>query len=247
MPTLNRKQLRFLLIQIRDDERVRAEETQSFLRYGGLESEQLTVLNVFDTPEFKRDAAREFDAVLVGGASEASVLEPHNYPFVASIIELLRWCIEVHKPVFASCFGFQAAGLGLGAEVSFQDEGFEMGTLPMQLTEHAASDPLFCDTSDGFAAVTCHRESLVHAPAGTLALAHTDRFCQAFRVLDRPFWAFQFHPELDCATFVSRLGIYRKQYTDTDDHYESTITSFRATPESNQLLVKFIERVVMVA
>ena len=245
MPTLNRKQLRFLLVQIRDDERVRSEEVQSFLHYGGLDAEQLTVLNVFDRPQFERDVGRGFDAVLVGGASEASVLERQRYPFVDSIIGLLRWCIEVHKPVFASCFGFQAAGLGLGAEVTFQDEGFEMGTLPMQLTEHAADDPLFCDAPEGFVAVTCHRESLLHAPQGCLALAHSDRFCQAFRVVERPFWAFQFHPELDCATFVSRLGIYRKQYTDTDDHYESTIASFRETPVSNQLLGKFIDRVVL--
>ena len=52
-----------------------------------------------------------YDALLVGGASEASVLEPENYPSVPHCINLLRHCIDVDFPVFASCFGFQLAVL----------------------------------------------------------------------------------------------------------------------------------------
>ncbi len=73
-------QLKVLLLQIRDQPRVRQEELASFVAYSGLHAAQFDVLNVFDEPHFAADAASGYDALFVGGASEASVLEPDKYP-----------------------------------------------------------------------------------------------------------------------------------------------------------------------
>ena len=113
MPSDNKANLRILLMQIRDQARVRVEEFESFVNFSGLQESQITVLNVFDTPVFGSEVLEGYDALFVGGASEASVLEPENYPFVQPSINLLQHCIDVGLPVFASCFGFQLAALAL--------------------------------------------------------------------------------------------------------------------------------------
>lgn len=235
---------RVLLVQIRQPGPVRREELESFARHGGLDPDRIDVLNVFDTPAFPASVAAGYDALLVGGASEASVLKPDQYSFVSPIIDLLRAAIDLRLPTFASCFGYQAAVLGLGGRIVRDEEDFEMGTLPLSLTPEAATDPIYSDTPDGFLVVTCHQERAEAAPPGTVSLAYSPACHHSFRVVGAPFWAFQFHPELDRQRFVERLGVFRDQYTEHDDHYERTTSRFKETPESNALVRKFIERVL---
>ncbi|NIQ93551.1 MAG: type 1 glutamine amidotransferase, partial [Desulfuromonadales bacterium] len=84
----------------------RREEHESFSDYSGLAQSQIDIHNVFDIPQFEPDIVDGYDALLVGGASDASVLEPDVYTFVPSGEQLLRACIDRSLPVFASCFGF---------------------------------------------------------------------------------------------------------------------------------------------
>ena len=241
MPASDRK---LLLLQIRRDPRVREEELDSFVRYCRVRADQVDVLNVFDTPEFGPDALQGYDALLVGGASEASVLEPETYPAVTFCIELLRHCIDVDFPVFASCFGFQLAVLALGGTIIRDERDYEMGSLPIQLTPAAADDLLFHDVPDGFRAIAVHRERSVECPPGAIELARTSPCCHAFRVENRRFWACQFHPEVDLATLISRLTIYKAAYTDGDDHLQEVLDNAEETPESNALIGKFVSRVL---
>ncbi|MEE4660836.1 MAG: type 1 glutamine amidotransferase [Halieaceae bacterium] len=236
--------MRLLLLQIRNLPSVREEEYQSFLRYCRLVPEQLDVLNVFDTPRFGPEAINGYDALLVGGASEASVLEPENYPAVPHCISLLQHCIAIKLPVFASCFGFQLAVLALGGEIVRDEEDFEMGTLPISLRPAAAQDTLLRDVPDGFHAVAVHRERAPVCPEGAIELAYTANCCHAFRLPGRPFWAFQFHPEVDRATLVDRLTTYAAAYTRGDAHLGSVLENAVETPESNALMGKFIDRVL---
>jgi GMP synthase (glutamine-hydrolysing) len=90
-----------------------------------------------------------------------------------------------------------------------------------------------------------HRELATEAPPNTQTLAWTDKCCHAFRVPGKPFWAFQFHPELDCPTLTKRLGRYKDTYTDDADHLDDVIANFKDTPESNKLLEKFVSRVIL--
>jgi GMP synthase (glutamine-hydrolysing) len=162
--------MKLLLLQIRHEASVRREEYESFLRYCRLAPEELDILNVFDTPVFGPDALEGYDALLVGGASEASVLEPDNYPAVPYCIELLRHSIDVDFPVFASCFGFQLAVLALGGEIIRDESGFEMGSVPISLRDAARDDLLFRDVPDGFQAISVHRERSVHCPISRLTI-----------------------------------------------------------------------------
>ncbi len=236
--------MRILLLQIRHDPRVRREEYDSFVRYCRIQPEELDVLNVFDTPSFGAEVLAGYDALMVGGASEASVLEPQKYPAVPYCIELLRHCMDIDFPVFASCFGFQLAVLALGGEIIRDQADFEMGSLPISLRAAAAEDLLFHDVPDGFHAIAVHRERSVQCPPGAIDLAYTNPCCHAFRVEGKRFWACQFHPEVDRATLVARLTIYKDAYTDGDDHLHDILRSAVETPDSNDLMWKFVERVI---
>jgi GMP synthase (glutamine-hydrolysing) len=243
--TRARPDLRILLLQIREDHRVRAEEHASFRDYSGLDASQIEVINAFERAEFPPDVADDYDALFIGGASEASVLEPERYPFVGPCIKLVRRCVRSALPVFASCFGFQLAVLALGGRLVRDQRDFEVGTIPIRLTAHAGGDPLFCDVPDGFLAVSVHRERATETPAGCQVLAYTDKCIHSFRVEGRPFWAFQFHPEVNRARLVERLTIYKSQYTDDDAHLERVLSAAAETPESNRLVEKFVERVLI--
>ncbi|HEY9616639.1 MAG TPA: type 1 glutamine amidotransferase, partial [Microcoleaceae cyanobacterium] len=194
----HRSQLRILLMQIRDDEATRLEEFDEFVRYSDLTPEQFTVLDVFKTPDFAPEYIHGYDALFVGGSSDASVIQPEIYGFVESAKQLLAYCLQQRIPVFASCFGFQAAVEALGGKVILDKANMEMGTYPLWLTEAAATDLLFHDVPNGFWAVSGHKERAVSLPEGAILLAYSDR-CpyHAFKMADQPFYGFQFHPELD--------------------------------------------------
>lgn len=241
----NREQLRVLLLQIRDGGQVREEELNSFAEYCGLQLNQIDVLNVFDTPTFSDRAADEYDALLVGGASEANVLLPEEFPFVTDCQRLLARCAETNKPVFASCFGFQLAVLALGGEIKHRETDFEMGTVPISLEYSVWQDPIFRDTPDGFFAVSVHKQYADKLPENCVSLAYTEQCIHAFRVKDKPFWAFQFHPEVDKRILVERLTFYKDKYTDGDDHLDNVLANAQETPQSNALMGKFVDRILV--
>ena len=237
--------LRLLLLSIRNETTTREEEHRSFARYSGLVPEQIDVLNVFATPDFAPEVVLEYDALFIGGASEASVLEPDTYPFVDASQKLILFCIARSIPVFASCFGFQLAVLALNGEIVRDKASFEMGTLPIYLTPESKSDPLFHDTPDGFLAVSVHQEKALAVPQGCDLIARTDECVHVFKVRNKPFWAFQFHPEVDKDTLVSRLTIFKQRYTEDEQHLTEVLDAARETPESNILVRKFVQRVLI--
>jgi GMP synthase (glutamine-hydrolysing) len=242
MSGINHKKV--LLLSIRREQETLLEEYHSFARYSGLDPEQIDLINAFQTPDFEANSAEQYSGLFIGGASEASVLEPDLYPFVINGQALIRNCIDNDIPVFASCFGFQLAVLALGGEIIRDKINFEMGTVPIALTPDSVSDPLLRDTPSGFLAVSVHQEKALELPPGCEQLAETDDCIHAFRVTGKPFWAFQFHPEVDRSTLVSRLTVFKDRYTDDDDHLDKIISSAQETPESNLLVKKFVDRIL---
>ncbi len=243
--TKKRNELKILLLQIRQDQEVARDEIEAFRNYGNLAKDQIIIHNVFEQPKFTSNIIDNFDALFVGGASEASVLEPDKYTFVQPSIELLKFCRNKKIPVFASCFGFQLAVIALGGEILKDEVDFEMGTPDIALTAQAKKDELFFDTIEKFKAVSVHKEKAITLPEDCELLAYTDKCLHAFKIKDAPFWAFQFHPEVNRKILVHRLGVYKDQYTENDDHYNKIISNIFDTPESNILVEKFIDRIVL--
>ncbi len=241
----SKEDLKVLLLIIRDCPSIEREETDCFIRYTGLKESQFETLNVFHNPNFDTDTLETYDGVFVGGASDASVLQPEKYTFVEPCQRLMKRCIEEDIPVFASCFGFQLAVLALGEEIIEDGENFEMGTLPIKVSTEAKDDPLYRDAPSEFYAVSVHQQKATITPKGCIRLAYTENCLHSFRVKDKPFWAFQFHPEVDRQTLVDRLTFYKEKYTDGSEQLQAVIDNACEVPEAGLLCSKFVERVLL--
>lgn len=241
-----RENLKILLLQIRDDETTRQEELAEFVRFSQLDPAQFTVLDVFKTPAFAPNCMDGYDALFVGGSSDASVTKPDQYPFVEPSKQLIRHCLQANIPVFASCFGFQVAVEALGGKVVVDQPNMEMGTYPLWLTEAAATDPLFHDLPNGFWAVSGHKERAIAMPETAILLAYSDR-CpyHAFKIQAKPFYGFQFHPEVDAADLVARITRYQTRYLDGAAHLDQILADLQDTPLANQLIAKFVDRILL--
>ncbi|UBF24075.1 type 1 glutamine amidotransferase [Kovacikia minuta CCNUW1] len=241
-----RSQLKILLLQIRDDRVTCLEELDEFVRFSRLGREQFGVLNTFATPEFEPTCMVGYDALFVGGSSDASVTQPDKYPFVEDAKRLLVYCLKEEIPVFASCFGFQAAVEALGGRVVVDKPKMEIGTFPLQLTEAAEHDILFHDVPDGFWAVCGHKERAISLPQDAILLASSE-LCpyHAFRIANQPFYGFQFHPEVDPADLVSRITRYQSRYLDSADTLTELLKDLQDTTIANQLIGKFVDRILL--
>ena len=244
---MQRKDLKILLLQIRDDPKVRYEELESFAKYSELLTDQIDVLNVFDTPSFNTNVLDGYHALFVGGASEANVLQPESYPFVEDSIKLISEAKERSLPTFASCFGFQLAILAFGGEILHKENNYEMGSIPITLTNLANIDPIFQGINSNFPALSIHRQYANQLPDNLDLLAYTSECIHSFKYRDRPLWAFQFHPEVDKSTVFQRLAIYKEEYTENEEEFQQVLESLVETPESHQLVKNFIDRVVLAA
>lgn len=241
-PTHKKNNLKIALIQIRREPEVLEQEKKCFLNFAHLSPQNLKTFNTFENPQLSIHDIKHFDALFVGGAGEASVLDIQKFSFVPALIQTLKDAIEQNMPTFASCFGFQAATLALnGKVISSPDDDFEMGTVEITLTDSAHKDPIFKKIPDKFFAVSVHQQKVVDLPNNCELLAYSPDCIHSFKVKNKPFWAFQFHPEVTRAVLVDRLATYQTKYTKNQEHYHQVISKAQETPESNRLLANFME------
>ncbi len=243
---LRRSQLRLLLLQVREDCETKAEEFEAFVSLSHLEAGQVKVLDAFRTPFFQAPILDAFDGLLIGGSSDASVLKPDIFPFIGPSEALLAYAVEQAIPVFASCFGFQLLVQALKGMIICDRPNLEMGVYPIHLTEAAQNDILMHDLPQQFWAVSGHQERASCLPDTLINLAYSQR-CpfHAIKVPGKPIYGFQFHPEVNQVDLTSRLYRYRDRYLDDAAEVEHILNSLRETPESNQLIGKFVDRILL--
>lgn len=244
--TVHADDLKILLLQIRNDDVTRQEELAEFVRYSGLAPAQFTILDVFRQPDFPSACIEGYDALFVGGSSDASVLKPQQYPFVAAAQRLLVYCLEQSVPVFASCFGFQVVVVALGGQVILDRDQMEIGSFAIDLTEAARDDQLLHDTPNPFWAVCGHQERAASLPPGAILLA-SSTLCpyHAFKIADKPFYGFQFHPEVDKQDLVARITRYQDRYLNDPEMLQNILADIHDTPAANALIRKFVDRILL--
>jgi len=63
---------------------------------------------------------------------------------------------------------------------------------------------------------------------------------------DKPFYAFQFHPEMNRNDLITRITRYQDRYLDDPQALQHIIdNTIHDTPAANSLLKKFIDRVIL--
>lgn len=243
---MKKENIKILLMQIRQDKVTAKEEFDEFVRYSGLKNNNFSVLNVFNNPNFENNVIENHHALFIGGSSDASVLEPEKYNFIKSCENLIQFCVNKNIPVFASCFGLQLAIDALGGTVVEDRENMEMGTYEIFLTDEGKKDPLFADINNSFFAVSGHEKRGEKLPKNAILLAYSKKCpIHAFKLKNKPFYGFQFHPEIDKKDLVARIKRYKKRYLDNEESLQTILNSAAETPKSNELVKKFVDIILL--
>ena len=190
--------------------------------------------------------ARELDqadVIFLGGSGDYSAAGEGDW--LSSILAGLGHLCESEKPVFASCWGFQAIARACGGRCVHDPEHSELGTVELQLTPAGMRDPLFGGLPPTFYGQAGHQDHVIELPPNAVLLASTNQVRnQAFRLRDKQIYCTQFHPELDRARLLERVLAY-PQYVEI--HAHMSVDQFAATcgetPESNSLLRQFVDLV----
>ena len=109
--------------------------------------------------------------------------------------DFLKRAADRAIPLYGVCFGHQLLAQTIGGKVEKCPRGWELGTVTVTQTEHAAKNPLFAAVPERFAAQMSHGDIVTELPPGAMTLAQNDHWeYQAFMIGDR-IWGTQFHSE----------------------------------------------------
>jgi len=165
----------------------------------------------------------EADAVIVlGGGMHPDEDERHGW--LRPELEYLSGLIEHGTPVLGVCLGSQLLARAAGASV-FRSAESEVGWVPVELTEAAATDPVAASLPERFDAFQWHHYTH-ELPAGAVELARSRVCTQAFR-LGRA-WGVQFHPEVRAAQVEAWLAEEPADVANPKELLETTRTRIEA-------------------
>lgn len=233
------KELRYLLIQIRTpDDPMRQQEVGCFARAIECDPSAIATFDLLTGVPDDRQLD-EVDALLIGGSGDYSAAGENAW--LDRTLKGLRRIIDLGKPTFASCWGFQAFARAAGGRCIHDPAHAELGTIELRLTEEGCSDPLFGTLPNPFHGQAGHEDHVVELPPGAVLLASSDSVAnQAFKFADAPIYCTQFHPELDRTAFLQRVTTYPRY---VERIAGTTVTEFakqcRDTPRTRQLLKRF--------
>ncbi len=236
---------KYLLIQARNDSDIaKPEEHSSFATQLGVDKESIVQFDIF-TEEMTTSAADDYDAILVGGSGEYSVLDKH--PIILKFNDFVGKLSTIGKPMFASCFGFQALALALGGTVIKDPDNAEVGSFTLETTPLAKEDILFGRLPNPFIAQLGHQDQANTLPDCAINMALSQRTAhQAFRLAGTNVFATQFHPELtdidNRLRFQRYMHIYGKLFGEVEAN--RILNSHQPSPESNRLLRDFHTNIV---
>ncbi|MFH1286894.1 MAG: type 1 glutamine amidotransferase [Candidatus Magasanikbacteria bacterium] len=245
-----RKDLNILYMQIRKDELTANEEFAGFKRFMKLDESQFHVWNVFAQPNFDLEKLESFDAMVIGGTSDdpkdVEYLGEERYPFLPYALRVIKKCYDESIPVCASCMGFLLILQAFETKIEIRPEYNEGGFAEEYLTEYAKQDPLFAGTPDTFTGISFHSKSAATLPDGAELLLSSDECpITGFTFPDKPFYAFQFHPEFDDEDLIRILARYADRYKGGAEELEKCKQERRPSTYSNEILTRFVDRIIL--
>jgi len=237
---------RILVIQIRNpDDAMLEHERRCFAERCELPLENTLVHNAVTTAP-PPTAFKEYDAVMVGGSGDYSVVNK-PFPYIDQTMDFIMETINARVPFFGSCMGFQMVSKAMGATVITDEPNREVGTYELTLTPEGCEDPLFGKLPKTFHAHLGHTDRVETAPPGARHLASSKK-CgyQAFQIGDGPAYCTQFHPELDKKSNQERYDFYVNQHKVSGGKlgYPATDAEFLALDPPVNLLKEFIDAFV---
>ncbi len=140
----------------------------------------------------------DYNAVMAFGGG-MQVDEDERYPWLRTVLDLLREGVEREVPILGVCLGAQMLAHAVGGAVGPAPRA-ERGWSSVELTGAGRQDPLFAGEPRIFEVFQWHSDAF-ELPPGAIALAHSPVCLQAFRAGPRA-WGVQWHPEVTAETVL---------------------------------------------
>ncbi|MBT2512555.1 glutamine amidotransferase [Arthrobacter sp. ISL-30] len=236
----------FLLLASRAEDAAADDEYRAYLRYCGLEPDQLRRirLEAAPLPELELE---DYSGIIVGGSPYTSSDPPEQKSASQVRVEdelagLLDRIVAADFPFFGACYGVGTLGRHQGAVVD-RTYGEDVGGVEIRLTPDGERDPLLRGLPSRFTAFVGHKEACTVLPSHAVLLGTSDKCpVQMFRIR-KNLYATQFHPELDADGLATRIDIYRHAGYFPPGSAEELLASARqqTVTQPMKLLRNFVE------
>jgi GMP synthase-like glutamine amidotransferase len=145
--------------------------------------------------------------VVMGGPM--GTYDEDSHPWLASEKRFIASAVRAGRPYWGVCLGAQLLAASLDATVTAGPRA-EVGVGPVELTDGAATDPVFASAPVRFQALHWHGDTY-ELPAGAVRLAGSAQYEQQAFVFKRAY-ALQFHLEVTPALAREWIGVpaYRR-------------------------------------
>ncbi|MBW9094069.1 glutamine amidotransferase [Microbacterium jejuense] len=237
----------FVLLATRAEDLPADEEYALFLRYAGLQPEQLIRVRLEAGPMPRLDLGALSGIFVGGGPFNAS--DPVDKKSAvqrrveAEFAALLDEVVARDFPFLGACYGIGTLGAHQGAVIDRRHPE-PISVVPVTVTDAGATDPLLARMPQTFDAFVGHKEAISQLPASATLLASSpDCPVQMFRV-GQNVYATQFHPELDVEGITTRIHAYADHGYFASDELELTLAAVRraAVSHPSRILRAFVER-----
>jgi len=240
---MSKDELKILLIQLRLDETMCAQERRAVCRSGNVKPEQVTIVNGLEETISPADLEGHH-MLIVGGTGDFSIFD--DIIVREHLEKVLRHAKETNFPVLGSCWGAQFLAHIFGGVVETIPEKEELGSYLAWPTTYADDDPLFYDAPQGFWAQIGHHQSITKLPEGAVNLVATERCeIQAFTWLGSRIYGLQLHSDLNKDELIERVDHYRANYAPDQAAYNAFMDSLKDSPYTDNLIEKFIDRIAL--
>jgi GMP synthase (glutamine-hydrolysing) len=180
-------------------------------------------------------AQRRMGVVVTGSHAMVTDRAPWSEATATWLAELVAQGV----PVLGICYGHQLLAHALGGEVWAHPIGLEAGTIQVEPTAHAATDPLLGHLSAPFAAQSAHRQSVRVLPPGATVLARNAfEPHHAYRV-GTCAWGVQFHPEFGPEATRGYVQHLANDLHAQGDNVQALHANVRPSPEAASVLARF--------
>jgi GMP synthase-like glutamine amidotransferase len=157
--------------------------------------------DVFKATEYDFPEIRDYTHLILTG-SEASILEREKW--VEEEAKLINQAVDSGLSLLGSCYGHQLLAVVLaGSECVQRCAQPEIGWIPV----HIKDGEDFLGKKGLAYSFSSHFDEVIDLPIDFQVLAYSEHCSvQAFRMIERPVWGLQIHPEMN----VSEAQIYLK-------------------------------------
>ncbi len=203
----------FLILQLRPIDLASDNEFSAFLRYGGLEEQDVHRVRMEKEgiPEINLE---DYSGIVLGGgpsnvSDDEEIKHLYQKRFEGDLNRLFDKVFKEDFPILGTCYGIGALAKYRGGEVSKEKYSEGIGAVEVELSEAGKNDELLEGLPEKFMTYVGHKEACQTIPRDATVLVRSGTCPIQMIRFGKNIYATQFHTELDADDIVLRIKIYK--------------------------------------